>query len=136
MKSFFVFLTALASLLSLVGAAQAKCKNPYLACTAISQCLFGSNTAQNDLTRITNGIAQGNGQLIYDGTQACQKDGSFSTDMDKAFGACSNQELVTIGTFAKANEHTANACFQYPEDTGSLPMRYKYSTRLTNRAFQ
>jgi hypothetical protein len=135
MKSIFLLLTALASLPSLAGAAQAKCKDPYLACTAISQCLFG-NTAQNDLTRITTGISQGNGQLIYDGTQACQKNASYSTDMDKAFAACTNPEYVTIGGFAQANQHTPNACFQYPEDTGSLPMRYKYSGRLTNRAFQ
>jgi len=119
-------LAALTLLPFLFGSAHAVCKHPQLACTAITECMTGV-TPPNDRKRIFDGMDQGNGQLIYDGTQACHNDGSFSTKMDDAFKACSNDEYVTIARGIIANKNDRSWCMKYPEDTGSLPTRTKPS---------
>jgi hypothetical protein len=55
--------------------AEAKCADPHYVCFAIQSCLYDTNpNRENDRRRIMEGADSGNGHLVWQGLEACQKD--------------------------------------------------------------
>lgn len=89
------------STVSFVSAANAECRAPQKTCYRIQQCALDTEARRaDDRARIRRGVAEGNGNLVWQGASACQNDLGQKSDFDLDSGGCSDNEYLQHGKLA------------------------------------
>ena len=108
-----VLVIAVSSVAFGAGYARAGCADPRATCAMMEACIYdGEPRRVDDRARIRQGVETGNGNLVWQGLDACQVDKNQKDGFDKASGGCSDADYLDL---AKRVIMDQNACNSLPK---------------------
>lgn len=98
-------ITAFLLLFLMASAARSECADANAVCALSQKCIYDTEPQRiDDRTRIVQGIATGNGNLIWQGLEACTKDMSLVSDFQRSTAGCSDPDFVSAAAKGQSNQ--------------------------------